>query len=67
MYLKSLPFLEGSLGGVPVMSGFVEEEGSIYLAPLQENLPDLENLWDLLGPSYLLQTSPGSGLPIHLA
>ena len=41
------------------MSGFVEDEGSIYLAPLQDNLQDIEDVWDILGPSYLLQVSPG--------
>ena len=45
---------------VPVLSGMVEGEGSIYLAPILDDLVEIEANWDVLGPSYVLQTSPGN-------
>jgi hypothetical protein len=37
----------------------VEGEGSLYLTPIQDSIREIEKMWKLLGPSYLLQTSPG--------
>jgi carboxylesterase type B len=51
--------LAGEFPKVPVMSGMVEGEGGIFLAPLVDNMEDVAAAWDILGPSLLLQLAPG--------
>ncbi|XP_023325100.1 uncharacterized protein LOC111698863 isoform X4 [Eurytemora carolleeae] len=51
--------LSGEYLNVPVLTGLVEGEGSLYLTPIQDSIREIEKMWKLLGPSYLLQTSPG--------
>ena len=51
--------LAGEFPKVPVLSGLVEGEGGIFLAPLVDNMADVAAAWDILGPSLLLQVAPG--------
>ncbi len=51
--------LAGEFPKVPIISGMVEGEGGIFLAPLVDSLADVAAAWDILGPSLLLQVAPG--------
>eukprot|EP00090_Calanus_glacialis_P034725 TRINITY_DN5863_c0_g1_i2.p1 TRINITY_DN5863_c0_g1~~TRINITY_DN5863_c0_g1_i2.p1 ORF type:complete len:1103 (-),score=277.16 TRINITY_DN5863_c0_g1_i2:72-3380(-) len=51
--------IAGSFNKVPVITGVVADEGGIYLASIFEDLESVSQVWDLVGPGYLLQIPPG--------
>ena len=51
--------LAGTFNKVPVITGVVANEGGIYLASIFQELDKISQVWDLVGPAYLLQIPPG--------